>query len=279
MARALNRAGLGQLAARVGSCGQSLAFDQAGALVGRERCNVRGCPICQAARSLRWAGRLRAGLALAAAELPVSFAHLTLTVRNSPAAELRARITEVHDALTRFTQRAAFSAAGWVRNTEVTVNKVTGEVHPHVHMLLALPLWYWERRLTKVRPPGAGRPRIVPGYMTHAEYVELWQSCARLDYAPSVRIQGVRIDTPEGKRALYEVSKYGVKPSSLLGVHPATLYTITTEIAGTRSIAVGGELRRFLREPDEDGEPETESVVAAVATWDGRRYQKHDPHA
>ncbi len=279
MARALYRAELGKLAARVAACGQTLALDERGAVVGRERCNVRGCPICQAARSLRWAWRLRGGLALAAAELPVSFAHLTLTVRNCAPNELRARLTDVHDSLHRFTKRSAFSPAGWVRNTEVTVNKVTGEVHPHVHMLLALPLWYWERRLGKERPPGAGRPRIVPGYMTHAEYVALWRECARLDYAPSVRIRGVKIDTPEGKRALYEVSKYGVKPSSLLGIDPAALRTITAEIAGTRSIAVGGDLRRFLREPDEDGEPETDTVVAAVATWDGHRYRTCDPHA
>jgi plasmid rolling circle replication initiator protein Rep len=278
MARQLNRAGEGQLAARVGGCGDTLAFDQSGRLVGRERCNVRLCPNCQAVRSARWAIRLRAGLVLACAELPgVSFAHLTLTVRNCQMRELRQRTQQLHAALHRFTKRRAFSATGWIRNTEFTVNGTTGDAHPHVHMLLVVPVTYFRRRLHTTRT-AAGRSRIVPGYVTHGEYVELWRKSARLDYAPSVCIQGVRIDTPRGKRALYELTKYGVKPASLLDLAPAVLKELGHQVAGIRGIAVGGVLRPFLREPNDDADSLADAVITSSASWEhaSQRYRMAD---
>ena len=146
-------------------------------------------------------------------------------------------------------------------------------MHPHIHMLLALPASYFARPLHTERT-ASGRSRIVPGYVSHDEYVALWRDSARLDYAPSVWVQGIRIDTPQGERALYEVSKYGVKPASLLSIDPDALREIVRQVAGVRGIAVGGVLRRFLREPDDADDALANAIVTKVARWDDspRRY-------
>jgi hypothetical protein len=136
-------------------------------------------------------------------------------------------------------------------------------------MLLALPAPYFTCPLHTERT-ASGRSRIVPGYVSHDEYVALWRDSARLDYAPSVWVQGIRIDTQQGERALYEVSKYGVKPASLLGIEPDALREIARQVAGVRGIAIGGALRRFLREPDGADDLLSNAIVTTVARWDDR---------
>lgn len=276
LARRLNVAGLGKRAARIGWCSCTLCLDGAGRIMHREACHARGCPMCQSMRAAHWSHRLRAGLLamLASEPEPLTFAHLTLTVRNCAVGELRAHTRAIHAGLDRMTRRAIFPALGYVRNTEVSVNLKTREVHPHVHMLLVLPSSYFAAPWHKAPTGKKGRPRIVPGYMTHTEYVALWQECARLDYAPSVHIQAVNLKTPRGRQALYEVAKYGIKPASLSRMPPAMLPAFFEQLHHTQAIGVGGILSRYVRAPEEeDGEPE-ERTAEAVATWDerARRY-------
>lgn len=278
LARRLNVAGLGKRAARIGWCSRTLCLDGDGRIMHREACHARGCPMCQSLRAARWSHRLRAGLlAMLASEAePLTFAHLTLTVRNCAVGELRDHTRAIHQALQRMTERAVFPALGHVRNTEVSVNLKAGTVHPHVHVLLVLPgsyfaaPWHYQPAARK-----GGRRRIVPGYMSHAEYVALWQECARLDYAPSVRIQAVNLTTPRGRQALYEVAKYGVKPASLSRMPPAMLPAFFEQLHHTRAIAVSGLLRRYVQEPEEDDGAREERTAEAVATWDdrARRYR------
>lgn len=277
LARRLNVAGLGKRAARIGWCSRTLCLDERGRIMHREACHARGCPMCQSMRAAHWSHRLRAGLLamLASEPEPLTFAHLTLTVKNCAVGELRAHTRAIHNALGRMTKRAIFPALGAVRNTEVTVNLRTREVHPHVHMLLVLPGSYFAAPWYTGRIGGRGPRRIVPGYMTHAEYVQLWRECARLDYAPSVRIQAVNLTTPRGRQALYEVAKYGVKPASLSRMPPAMLPAFFEQLHHTRAIAVSGLLRRYVQEPEEDGGEREERTAEAVATWDdrARRYR------
>ncbi len=276
LARHLNAAGLGKRAARIGWCSRTLCLDDRGRIMYREACHARGCPMCQSMRAAHWSHRLRAGLlAMLASEAePLTFAHLTLTVRNCAVGELRDHTRAIHRALERMTRRAIFPAIGAVRNTEVSVNLKAGTVHPHVHMLLVLPGSYFAARWHKLRTGKKGRERIVPGYMTQPEYVALWQECARLDYAPAVHIQAVNLTTPRGRQALYEVAKYGVKPASLSGMPAAMLPAFFDQLHHTRAIAVTGLLRRYVQEPEEEDGEREERTAAAVATWDerARRY-------
>jgi plasmid rolling circle replication initiator protein Rep len=284
--RQLNRAGLGHTAARVGWCSECLVYGLnreledgrlgRAPLIGQQTCGFRFCPMCQARRASEWGVRLREALPAATAELGEEVCHLTLTIRNVPLEQLRAAIDDLHEALKRFTSRAKFAATGWVRNTEVTVNHETYEAHPHIHLLLFMRPGYFAAPWRKEKPAGGGRPRIVPGYMTAEEYWELWQECARLDYAPSIRIQRVRLDTTKGQRAIYEVTKYGMKPAELTSLPAHLLPTLIEQLRGVRTIGVGGALRAFVREPDDEDQdaPEPPRVIGAVVQWapGARRY-------
>jgi hypothetical protein len=261
----LNRAGLGRLAARVGWCSDLWALApgeldhgtgelQRGRVLGHASCHVRLCPVCQSSRASKMGARIRAGLPAAVAELRPVWVHLTLTVKNVPLEELRARLLEISDALHRLFKRREFPAVGWIRNTEVTLNSETGEAHPHVHALLALPGDYFDRpgRWVRARGGARGRRRWEPGYLEHAAYVELWRKVARLEYAPSVRIQAVRLEEEEGQRALLEVCKYGMKPAELSELAADRLPVLLAQLSGLRQIGIGGALRRYLRPADQE---------------------------
>jgi plasmid rolling circle replication initiator protein Rep len=259
---ALNRAGLGRMAARVGWCSDLWALEpgelnhdtgelRRGRVLGHSSCHVRLCPICQSSRASKMGARVRAGLPAAVAELRPAWAHLTLTVKNVPLEELRLCILEISAALHRLFKRREFQATGWIRNTEVTYNRETGEAHPHVHVLLALPPEYFDGRPGRwVRSrggPRGGRRRWEVGYLEKDQYIALWQAVARLDYAPSIAIQRVRLDQEDGQRALLEVCKYGMKPAELAELPADRLPVLLEQLAGLRQIGIGGALRRFLR--------------------------------
>lgn len=282
VARLANRAGLGSLAAAVGGCSATLALDTDGRCIGRMACRKRECPICQGARSGAWAARLHEAMPLLVAEHGHDWAFilLTLTVLSVPLADLHAAIVDLHASVDRLTKRAAFAPVGWVRNTEVTIN-AAGMAHPHVHVLAAVPVSYFAGPLRTERT-ARGQRRTVPGYMTHSQWRDLWRECARLDYAPVVDVRRVDGDlrTTEGRRSLYEVTKYGTKPSDMLSLAPDQFALLVRQMKGVRSIGIGGVLSAYLGDaPDDEAEdPRALSAASAVAAWNerARRYMPAD---
>lgn len=270
-----------RLAANLSDCSRSLTLDDAGHVVGRNACRERVCPMCQAARAAEWAGRLHDAMPVIVAEHGArwSFILVTLTVRSVPLAQLREAIRHLHESVDRLAKRAAFGAAGGVRNTEATVNHATGTAHPHCHLLLAVPASYWEGPLREERT-ARGQRKTVPGYMTHAQWRDLWRDVARLDYRPVVDVRRVQgdLNTKEGRRALYEVTKYGVKPGDMLALAPDQFAVLAAQMKGVRTIGIWGALSTYLRDPDDDGD-RIPPYVADVARWDGeaRRYVDAGP--
>jgi len=237
-------------------------------------CRVRHCPICQWRRCRMWFGKFVNTLPKMLEDYPSArFLHLTLTVRNCEVGNLRSTLVEMNRAWTRLSQRKEFKGVlGWVKAVEFTRNTDADSpwfdsVHPHFHALLM------------VRPSYFGK-----GYVPHENWVKTWRECLRVDYDPSVRIQvikpktklpggaplpsgmprlpgGVPLPAPlpyEMVSALSEVVKYAVKPQDLV-IGGEWLLTLTEQLRGTKAIALGGIMRQYIREPDEDDE----NLVAA----------------
>lgn len=242
---------------RMGGCADTLLFgwsdkpDGASALKLRQAwfCRCRVCPVCQWRRSLMWKARLYQALpGLLEAHPTARWLMLTLTVRNCQVGELGATLDAMGAAWKRLLLRPEFAAVlGWVRTTEVTRGK-DGSAHPHYHCLLMVPSSWFGGKY----------------YVTQARWVELWQSCARLDYVPVVDVRTVKSNKrrpvpAEGgvpgelAAAAAEVLKYATKPSDLLqGGADEWLQAYLVQVHKRRFVAAGGVLAGFLRERKTD---------------------------
>jgi len=164
--------------------------------------------------------------------------YLTLTVKNLEPTEVRQMISHLNASFVRMTKREAWPGLGWVRSLEMTRGK-DGSAHPHIHALVMVPASYFGK-----------------GYLTHDKWVQLWRSCARLDYDPMVNVQTVKPKAAglEGLHgALVETFKYSIKPSDMVA-DEIWFWEVTKQLHKTRFIGLGGCLRGFFSvdEPETD---------------------------
>jgi hypothetical protein len=132
------------------------------------------------------------------------------------------------------------------------------------------------------------------GYLKQPEWAELWRQCLRLDYRPVVDVRVVDPDyEPERRKEMMvehrlwnvaaEILKYTVKVGDMLG-NDKWFLTVSDEVCKTRAVAVGGVLKKYLRNRDRENlinegeEEEVEDAVACQLFFDWRqqkrRYQK-----
>jgi hypothetical protein len=154
----------------------------------------------------------------------------------------------------RLTKRKRFPGLGWVKSVEVTRCVKDDSAHPHFHVLMMVPSSYF-----------------TYGYVTHAEWTELWQSCLRVDYTPVINIKAVkaRPTNQDGEihggiiAGLLETLKYGVKEDDLVS-STSWLHELTLQLHKTRAIAVGGVLRKYISEE----EPTDEELIKTESQTD-----------
>jgi hypothetical protein len=132
------------------------------------------------------------------------------------------------------------------------------------------------------------------GYLSHAKWQELWQSCLKTEYAPflDVRVvkstKGASDDSPEASntamlKAICETLKYAVKPADLLA-DPQWLDELTKQLQKTRAISIGGCLREFFSEDDpedlingeieEEENAEDDAILDFIWSSVVKRYKK-----
>ena len=252
-------------AAKVAACSQTVILSD---VINREtgelghkaeswKCRERHCPICQSARARKLHRAFTAALPAIMAEVPQGrFLLLTLTVRNCPITELRQTLADMGKAWKRLTRKPEFQIVkGWVRGSEVTRSD-TGEAHPHFHALLLVPPSYFGK-----------------SYIKQAQWIELWQDAARLNYTPSVDIR--RVKTPEGGLSeAIKAATYSVKPSELT-TGPAWFHALHVQVSGLRFLATGGVIKAALGAKAEGEaedlaqgpEPQGEEVQKRVFGW------------
>lgn len=237
-------------AERMSECSKTLIFgelkgdDNKIKLMNAHFCRVRTCPVCSWRRTLALLARFYQGFPTFAAENPnMMYIYAVLTVRNPEMQDLRSTLSDMTKAWAKMRKRKAFRfVKGWIRTTEITKGK-DGNPHPHFNLLMVVDKNYFKSK----------------EYLNKMQWVELWQSCAKLDYEPSVYVSKVR--KRKGKEdgtassamdAAKEVFKYSVKEADLVDDAPFLL-GLTKEIQGLRFFAAGGCFKDLLA-VDEDGE-------------------------
>ncbi len=198
-------------------------------------CRVRHCPVCQYRRSFMWKAKAYKMLPSVIEAYPgYRWLFLTLTVRNCQIAELRNTLQLMNESWRRMMQRKRFPAIGWIRSTEVTRGK-DGSAHPHFHCLLL------------VRPGYFGK-----SYMKQKEWVEMWRSCLRIDYAPVVDIRAIKCNHSPNE-LVPEILKYTVKESDLVADREWFL-ELTRQMYKIRAVATGGVLKQYLKQLEQEPE-------------------------
>lgn len=220
-------------------CGRHLGFgvraDGQKKLIVADFCRNRLCPQCARRRSLKIAGNTSRIIDA----LGDSFRYilLTLTVRNVSGDELSGTIDAMMAAFKRMTARAVWrhSIAGYMRSLECTYSRHLGTYHPHFHLLMAVPASYFDG----------------DGYLTHDDFMRLWQESMRLDYSPSVDVRRVKDDATDAVR---ETAKYCVKFSLLTDkrirfeTRVDVVATFDKALAGRRLVSYGGIFKKVFRQ-------------------------------
>ena len=230
-------------AGRIDFCSQLLDF----CLVAEEReyklkldmarfCRVRHCPICQYRRSHMWKAKAYKILPSIVEAYPgYRWLFLTLTVRNCKIFELQTTLQWMNKSWRRMMQRKKFPAIGWIRSTEVTRGK-DGSAHPHFHCLLLVKPSYFSGQ----------------AYVKQKDWVELWRSSLKVDYAPVVDIRAIKRDHSPNE-LVPEILKYTVKESDLVADREWFL-ELTRQMYKMRTVATGGVLKQYLKQLEQEPE-------------------------
>ncbi|WGA07189.1 protein rep (plasmid) [Enterobacter ludwigii] len=225
-------------------------------------CRVRHCPVCQWRRTLMWQARFYQALPKIVESHPSSrWLFLTLTVRNCAIDALGDTLTAMNAAFKRMEKRKELAPLqGWIRATEVTRGK-DGSAHPHFHCLLMVPPSWFTR-----------------DYVKQERWVELWQECLRVSYAPNVDIRAVKTKTgamvanvaEQLQSAVAETLKYSVKPEDMTN-DPEWFLELTRQLHKRRFISTGGALKNVLQLDRETNEDLVIADDVGDGSDDGRR--------
>lgn len=198
-------------------------------------CRVRHCPVCQWRRSLMWKAKAYKAIPKVVLDYPSHrWLFLTLTQKNVPVQELRKTLDSMNKAFIRLTKLTAFPGTGWIKSVEVTRGK-DGNAHPHLHVLLMVSPSYFGRN-----------------YIKQDEWSELWQRCLRIDYTPMTHVRAIA-KNQDPVVLVPEILKYQVKESDLIRDRVFFL-ELTKQLHKTRAVAVGGVLRDYMKELEEEPE-------------------------
>lgn len=165
---------------------------------------------------------------------------------------------------------------GFMRSTEVTVNKKDGSYNQHMHVLLCVESKYFK---------GA------ENYLSQEDWTSLWQKAMKLDYVPVVHIEAVKNKKRNKEKevtaiqtAVQETAKYSVKDSDYLTGNLendlAAVKDLEEGLYRKRMISYGGLLKEIhkqlnlddiedgdlVRVDDEDSDLE-EKAYSIVAKW------------
>ncbi|NJK48802.1 protein rep [Candidatus Gracilibacteria bacterium] len=255
---------------RIIDCGNFLKFEVVSGeikLLNAKFCRIRYCPVCQWRRSLQWKARAYKTIPTVVNDFPRDrWLFLTLTVKNCPVKCLRKTLNEMHLSFKRLTKLKEWRARGWIKSTEVTLGH-DGLAHPHFHCLLMVPASYFSGSY----------------YLSHAKWVQLWQRSLKIDYLPVVDLKAIKkADNPTV--LIPEILKYQTKVKDLISDRE-WLIELTRQLHKTRSIAIGGVLKSYLRQLEEQFEelPEEDEIEncdreTIYFSWNPHQkiYQKSD---
>lgn len=275
-------------AERVKECADILQFtrNEEGRLKLKQTwfCGSRLCPICNWRKSLKHSNQVIQIVNEAVKRNPKGrFLFWTLTTKNVfGGQELNAEISKMNTAFNLMMKykKVEKNILGYLKATEVTVNKKDGSYNQHLHVLVFVKSSYFVNS---------------DNYISQKELTEFWKKALKIDYTPIVNVKAVKpkVNAKEQNviAAVYETAKYPVKSIDYLtGNHEENLQRVDDLEIGLkrkRLISFGGvfkEIRKELQLDDvetgdliktsseEDEELTTGQVIVARWNWERKNY-------
>lgn len=204
---------------------------------------------------------------------------LTLTVKNVYDGEeldksLRA-IAQGFNRLVKY-KKVAQNLIGFMRATEVTVNKIDNSYNQHLHVLICVEPSYFNS---------------ITNYITQKQWTALWKRAMKLDYDPVVDVRAIK---PKNKRktdiqsAIDETAKYPVKDTDYMTDNKERNLQIVKDLEEglyrKRLLSYGGLLKEIHKQfnlddvedgdlihTDDEEDEASENAYSIVALWNWER--------
>lgn len=243
-------------------------------------CKSRLCSLCNWRRAMKHSSQTKKIIEEVVKQKPKArWLFLTLTVKNVYDGEeldksLRA-ITQGFNRLVKY-KKVAQNLIGFMRATEVTVNKIDNSYNQHLHVLICVEPSYFNS---------------TKNYITQKQWTALWKRAMKLDYDPVVDVRAIK---PKNKRktdvqsAIDETAKYPVKDTDYMTDDKERNLQIVKDLEEglyrKRLLSYGGLLKEIHKQlnlddvedgdlihtDDEEAEA-SENAYSIVALWNWER--------
>lgn len=245
-------------------------------------CKSRLCPMCNWRRTMKHGIQTQKVVAEVIRRKPKArWLFLTLTVRNVyDGEELNKSLSEMSKGFNRMMKyvKVAKNLVGFMRATEVTVNKIDNSYNQHMHVLLCVESTYFYN---------------TENYITQKEWTAFWKRAMKLDYDPVVDVRAIRPKNKyksDIKSAIDETAKYPVKHTDFTTDDENKNLQIVSDLEEglrrKRLISYGGLLKEVHKElnlddaedgdlvhtDDEDKASQDGYSIVAVWNWERQNY-------
>ena len=246
-------------------------------------CKSKLCPVCNWRRAMKNSYQAQRVIEEVVKEKPTArWLFLTLSTRNAidgyTLEQSLKDLTKAFDRLSRY-KKVSKNLVGFLRSTEVTVNKNDGSYNQHMHVLLCVESAYFRKK---------------ENYITQTEWVDLWQKALQVDYRPVANIKAIKPNQKGDKdiqAAIKETSKYSVKSSDFLTSNQEKNQEIVKDLEQglyrKRMLSYGGLLKQkhkilnlddsedgnLINTSDEKTTEEEQKAHSIMAIWN---YQKQN---
>lgn len=210
-------------------------------------CKSKLCPLCNWRRAMKNSNQVEKIITESVKREPKGrWLFLTLTVRNVfDGDELGKSLKEITKGFRRLMnyKKVSQNLIGFLRTTEITVNKVDNSYNQHIHVLIFVKSAYFNTK-------GA--------YISQKDWTQFWKKAMKLDYDPVVNIKAVKPNPKKSKSkndlkgVALETAKYSVKSSDYLTGNDEenlkVIQDLETGLYKKRQISYGGLLKEIHKE-------------------------------
>ncbi|NGJ87279.1 protein rep, partial [Staphylococcus aureus] len=162
-------------------------------------CKSKLCPVCNWRRAMKNSYQAQKVIEEVVKEKSKArWLFLTLSTKNAIDGKTLenslSELTKAFHKLFRY-KKVSKNLIGFMRSTEVTVNKKDGSYNQHMHVLLCVENSYFKNK---------------ENYITQDEWIKLWQKALQVDYKPVANIKAIKPNKKGDKdiqAAIKETSK------------------------------------------------------------------------
>ena len=249
-------------------------------------CKSRLCPMCNWRRTMKHGIQSQKIVTEVIRRKPkIRWLFLTLSVKNVyDGEELNKSLSDMAKGFNRMMKyvKVAKNMVGFMRATEVTVNKIDNSYNQHMHVLLAVESTYFKN---------------TENYISQKQWTGFWKRAMKLDYDPIVDVRAIRPKNKHKsdiKSAIDETAKYPVKHTDFMTDDEDRNLQIVSDLEEglhrKRLISYGGLLKEIHKElnlddaedgdlvhtDDEDKASQDGYSIVAVWNWERRNYYIKD---